>query len=221
MSNWILLQHVSYEGPGLISSEAQNRGAHLQTFRMDKGMFPSMETIDGLIVMGGPMGVYEEEKYPFLNQECRLIETLVRRDVPVLGVCLGAQLLARALGANVFRGQEPEVGFAPVELTTEGKRDPIFQGVSSSIPAFHWHGDTFDLPLGAALLASNANYSNQAFRFGRCVYGLQFHLEPDLPVWAEWRQRLPANLFDNFDQKRITLLEVGRKVIANFFDLAL
>jgi GMP synthase (glutamine-hydrolysing) len=144
----------------------------------------------------------------------------VKRDIPVLGVCLGAQLLAHALGANVFRGQQPEIGFAPVELTTEGRRDVIFNGVPSPVPVFHWHGDTFDLPVGAALLASSANYSNQAFRFGKRAYGLQFHLEPDAPAWAEWRQRLPASLFDDFDRKRIRLREIGRKVIANFFDLA-
>ncbi len=222
MTNWIVLQHVSYEGPGLISVEAEQRGVCLHTVRIDQGAsLPGPDGVEGFITMGGPMGVYEDEKYHFLSQERRLIETLVQKDIPVLGVCLGAQLLAHALGAKVFRGQQAEIGFAPVELTAEGQRDPIFHGISSPVPVFHWHGDTFDLPRCATLLASNHNYPNQAFRFGKHAYGLQFHVEPDSRTWLEWQSHLPIAAFENFEQKRADLLQVGRKVIANFFDLVL
>lgn len=221
MPNWIVLQHVSYEGPGLIVAEAEKRGMCLHTVRIDQGASPpNSDAVEGLIVMGGPMGVYEDDKYPFLEQERKLIATLVQRNTPVLGVCLGSQLLAHALGATVFRGQQPEIGFAPVELTAEGQRDPIFHGVSSPIPVFHWHGDTFELPRGATLLASNTNYPNQAFRVGKRAYGFQFHVEPDSHTWSEWQPHLPVGVFESFEQKHADLLQVGRRVIANFFDLA-
>ena len=222
MTSWSVLQHVSYEGPGLIAAEAEKREMCLHTVRIDQGAsLSNSDAVECLIVMGGPMGVYEGETYPFVSQERRLIETLVQKDIPVLGVCLGAQLLAHALGGEVFRGQQAEIGFAPVELTAEGERDPIFHRVSSPVPVFHWHGDTFDLPRGATLLASNHNYRNQAFRFGKHAYGLQFHVEPDSHTWSEWQPHLPGALFENCEKERADLLEVGRKVIANFFDLVL
>ena len=140
---------------------------------------PEPNEVEGLVVMGGPMGVYETDKYPFLAHECRLIAELIRRERPVLGVCLGAQLLARALGARVFPGHGPEIGFGSVELTKEGKEDPLFGPSGPSFPVFHWHGDTFELPEGATLLASSTQYPHQAFRFGDYAYALQFHIEPD------------------------------------------
>ena len=109
------------------------------------------------------MGAYETDKHPFLAAECNLIAELVRQDRPVLGVCLGAQLLARALGARVFRGHGPEIGFGFVDLTTAGQQDPLFRSSGPSIPVFHWHGDTFDLPEGSTLLASSKDTPTRRF----------------------------------------------------------
>lgn len=222
MISWTVVQHVPWEGPGTISAEAAKRRMPIDVLHVDQAAsLPKAGGIEGLIVMGGPMGVYESQKHPILSAECRLIAEVVRQGTPVLGVCLGAQLLAHALGASVFRGHQPEVGFGFVDLTAAGQRDPIFDGLGTPLPVFHWHGDTFDLPRGATLLASNANYLHQAFRFGNCAYGLQFHVEPDSRTWAEWQMHLPAPVFEGMDQKREQILEVGQAMIVNFFDLAL
>jgi GMP synthase (glutamine-hydrolysing) len=147
---WTILQHVAWEGPGLITVEAQARGLHTDIRRLDLGAhLPRLDDVEGLVVMGGAMGAYETDMHPFLAEECSLIAKLVRRNRPVLGVCLGAQLPARALGARVFPGSGPEIGFGFVDLTAEGKRDVPFGPNGPSVSVFHWHGDTFDLPAEA------------------------------------------------------------------------
>lgn len=220
-SRWVVLQHVEWEGPGIIAREAEKRGGKVDILRLDReGRLPDPDDLDGLVVMGGPLGAYEEDRYPFLRQECELMGAVARRGDPVLGVCLGAQLLARALGAKVFPGHGTEIGFGSIELTQAGENNPIFTGLGRVFPAFHWHGDTFTLPEGAELLASSPMYPHQAFRFGSRAYGLQFHLEPDADTWSAWRDHLPAGLIDEAEAKRRRIEEVGRKVIARFFDRA-
>ncbi len=159
--HWAILQHVAWEGPGLIASLARARGLSVETHRLDLiPTVPNLEDISGLIVMGGPMGAYETEKYPYLAQECALISEMVRRDRPVLGVCLGAQLLAKSLGASVFPGPASEIGFGSVRLAPAASTDPVFAPSDADIPVFHWHGDTFELPIGATLLASSPMYAH-------------------------------------------------------------
>ena len=174
-----------------------------------------------MVVMGGPMGAYETDKFPFLAEECTLIAEIVRRDRPVLGVCLGAQLLAKALGARVFPGHGPEIGFGSVRLTRYGERDGLLAPAGPEIPVFHWHGDTFDLPKGAVLLASSAKYPHQAFRFGEHAYGLQFHVEPDAGVWSAWHEHLPAALIEGSEERRRAVERAGKSIIARFIDIAL
>jgi GMP synthase (glutamine-hydrolysing) len=169
----IVLQHVPWEGPGLITSEAKAPGLCLDVIRLDRGdSIPNSDRVDALVVIGGPMGAYETDKYPYLAEECSLIGELARRNRPVLGVCLGAQLLASALGANMYPGQEAEVGFGSVELTPAAKQDPLSESVEGSVPVFHWHGDTFELPKGAVYLAWSKAYPHRAIRFGSCSFGL-------------------------------------------------
>ena len=219
-NRWVVLQHAEWEGPGMIAREAVRRGFEVDVRRLDRGDdLPTVDDMDGLVVMGGPLGAYEEHRYPFLAGECSLLAEAVRRDHPVFGVCLGAQLLAKALGANVFVGHGAEIGFGVVELNAVARQDPLFASVPDTLPVFHWHGDTFTLPEGAVLLASNRMYAHQAFRFGSRAYGFQFHIEPDADTWSAWRDHLPEELIDDSDGKRNEIEQAGQKIVAGFFDL--
>jgi GMP synthase (glutamine-hydrolysing) len=187
----LVLQHIACEPPAAFEDELRSRGLDLVRVELDEGDgLPDWREFPAIVVMGGPMGAYEEADHPWLVDEKRVLREAVRADVPVWGVCLGAQLLASALGARVYRGDRPEVGLLPVELAPAAADDPVFRGVPGSFPTLQWHGDSFDLPAGATLLASSPAYPNQAFRVGRS-YGLQFHLEVTLDLATEWGE-VPA-----------------------------
>jgi GMP synthase (glutamine-hydrolysing) len=187
----LVLQHIACEPPAAFEDELRSRGLELVRVELDEGeAIPALDEFAGIVVMGGPMGAYDDEEHPWLAGEKRYLREAVGRDVPVWGVCLGAQLLAASLGARVYRGPEPEVGLLPVELTEAAAADPVFGDAPPSIPTLQWHGDTFDLPEGATLLASSPAYPNQAFRFGRS-YGLQFHVEVTPELAAQWGE-VPA-----------------------------
>jgi GMP synthase-like glutamine amidotransferase len=182
----LVLQHIACEPPAAFEDELRSRGLDLVRVELDEGdALPDWREFPAIVVMGGPMGAYDEPDHAWLTDEKRLLREAVEADVPVWGVCLGAQLLAAALGARVYRGERPEVGMLPVELTREAADDPVFAEAPSSFPTLQWHGDSFDLPAGATLLASSPAYPNQAFRIGRS-YGLQFHLEVTLELATEW-----------------------------------
>lgn len=206
----------------MIALEAEKRGFEVEVRHLDRGDdLPHSDQMEGLIAMGGPIGAYEEDKYPFITRECKLLRDVARSGRPVLGVCLGAQLLAKALGANVFPGHEAEIGFGSVKLAPAAKLDRVLAAVGDSVPVFHWHGDTFALPDGAVLLASNRKYAHQAFRFGDCAYGFQFHIEPDAATWLAWREHLPEGLLAESEDKRNRIEQAGKTIIASFFDHAL
>ena len=194
---WLLLQHVAFEGPGALAGAIADAGADLTILRMDRGdSLPHPDAVTdlaGLIVMGGPMSVHDD--LPWLADERTLLRATVESGLPVLGVCLGAQQLAAALGATVARGPAPEYGVGEVHLTTDAIADPVFAPAPSPLPCVHWHGDTFDLPQGAVRLAGNAAYENQAFRVGDRAYGLQFHVEVTAGLAAHWGPHLPPGVF--------------------------
>ena len=172
------LQHVPFEGPGTIRDWATDRGHDLTgTHLYDDESLPDPDTFDWLIVMGGPMSVHDTEVYPWLDVEKELIRTAVDTDRVVIGICLGAQLVAEALGGRVYEADTPEIGWFPVEATDEASRSPLFADLGEVYDAFHWHGDTFDLPEGATRMARTDACANQAFVYGGRVVGLQFHLE--------------------------------------------
>ena len=171
------LQHVPFEGPAAIANWARNQGHALTGTRLDRGDFlPGLAGFDWLIVMGGPMGLADVDKYPWMATELQLIRAAVEAGRPVLGVCLGAQMIAHALGARVYPAPNKEIGWFPVEAI-EGKAANAFDGFPSRFTPLHWHGDTFELPAGAIHLASGPACPNQAFQLGPRVIGLQFHLE--------------------------------------------
>jgi GMP synthase-like glutamine amidotransferase len=194
---WVVLQHAPHEGPGALAPAIRETGADLQLVRIDSGNeVPSPAdagAIAGLVVMGGPMGVHDD--LPWLEAERALIRAAVDEGRPVLGVCLGAQQVAAALGADAVTGPEPEWGVGEVHLTPAARSDPVFGDASSPLPCVHWHGDTFSLPEGAVRLAGNEAYENQAFRVGARTYGLQFHVEVTGSLVAHWGPHLPPGVF--------------------------
>lgn len=161
-------------------------------FGRDPGAEPSLDGYNGLIVLGGPMGVYEASAHPHLNVEMRLIEQALKKNIPVLGICLGAQLIAHVLGAPVRKAPHWEIGWYELHFTEEGRRDALFSSYAASERVFQLHQDMFDPPRGCVHLARTDLCPGQAFRYGERVYGLQFHLEADRPMILRWLHR-PEN----------------------------
>jgi GMP synthase (glutamine-hydrolysing) len=178
----LTIQHVPWEGPHRVLEVC---GAlHVRTVKPLAGQpLPPHEEVAGAVVMGGPMNVDEVERFPALAPEREWLAEAVRRELPVLGICLGAQLLARALGAEVRPGESKEIGFAPVEVSDPD--DPVLGGLAPSTDVLHWHGDVFDLPDGAQPLASSALTEHQAFRLGN-AWGVLFHPEADFALVEAW-----------------------------------
>jgi GMP synthase-like glutamine amidotransferase len=182
----VIFQHVPFEGPGIIADMLEGRGVPFVIIHGYKG-----ETVphtpagySGVISMGGPMSANDDLAY--LEKEKKFLNQAVERDLPVMGICLGAQLLAASVGGKVYPGSEIEVGWGDVSLTDEGRKDPVFAAVQDPMPVLHWHMETFDLPENSFLLASSDKYVNQAFRLGSHAYGLQFHLEATDEMVRDW-----------------------------------
>ena len=188
--NVLVLQHIACEPPGVFEDVLLERGATLCRVELDEGepLPASHDGIDAIVAMGGPMSVNDEAEHPWLAAEKALIARAVRDGVPFWGSCLGVQLLASSLGAQVRRGPTPEVGVLPVYPTPAAADDPVFSGLAWPRPTLQWHQDTFDLPEGATLLASSPEYPHQAFRVGRVAYGVQFHVEVDAAMADAWAQ---------------------------------
>lgn len=217
---WWCLQHVEFEGPALLADALARAGQPLEVCRLDLGhRLPDPAVVAGLVVLGGPMNALDDTHHPHLRAERALLAACVSLQVPVLGICLGAQLLAAALGSAVIRGPEPEIGVGTVELTAAGHDDPVLGGAGCSVPVVHWHEDTVELPPGAELLATSSRYPLQAFRAGPLAYGFQFHvelgpaqhrlLEANMP-----RQHLPS--VEELDP----VARAGRPVLDRFVALA-
>lgn len=188
---FLVLQHIGCEPAAAYGDELAARGLPMDSVLVDQGQpLPDWHDYAGILAMGGPMGTYDEAAHPWLVGEKRMIAEAVGAGTPFWGVCLGAQLLAASLGARVFPGPAPEVGVAEVSLTPGAASDPVFAAAPASFAAFHWHGDTYELPAGAKQLARSGQYEQQAFSFAR-AYGLQFHLEVTPALVAEWG-RVPA-----------------------------
>jgi GMP synthase (glutamine-hydrolysing) len=182
-----IIKHAEIEGPGLIEQCLEEKKLPYEIVALHLGMaLPDPEAVGPIVLMGGPMNVYEEERYPFLNREDLFIKEAIQRGKPVLGICLGSQLIAKALGARVFKAPRKEIGWYDVSLTGEGSTDPLFRAFPKSFPVFQWHEDTFDIPRGAKLLATSDAVPHQAFRYAENAYGLQFHLEVTEVMIREW-----------------------------------
>jgi len=171
-------QHVPFEGLGSIQDWVEAKGHTLTATRFyEDAPLPEIRDIDWLIIMGGPMSTYDENKHAWLRKEKQFIEQAIACKKTVLGVCLGAQLISDVLGAKVYPNRHKEIGWFPIRLTQQGLESPIFEKFPREFDALHWHGDTFDLPADAIWAAESAACQNQAFIYGKNVVGLQFHLD--------------------------------------------
>ena len=176
MMRMAVLQHVEFEGPAAVADWAAGRGFPFRLFHLHcDPTLPSLSDFDMLTVMGGPMSANDEAQLGWLGPEIALVREAIAADKTVLGICLGAQIIAKALGARVYPGSAKEIGWFPVQRTAGSH--PIFDGLPNSFTPFHWHGETFDLPSGAELLAKSKITETQAFALGQRVLGLQFHME--------------------------------------------
>jgi len=182
----LVLQHIACEPPGVFEDVLAERAHELVRVELDEGEPLPAGTWDAIVAMGGPMSVNDEGEHPWLAGEKAAIASHVRAGRPFWGSCLGAQLLASALGARVYPGPAPEVGVLAIELTAAGLDDPVLGALPAAIDTLQWHGDTFDLPEGAVLLASSPAYPHQAFRVGRAAYAVQFHVEVTEAMGEEW-----------------------------------
>ena len=231
----LVLQHIACEQPGAFEDVLTAAGADIHRVELDEGEpLPSWQDYVAIVAMGGPMSVNDDAELPWLTAEKQAIADAVKAGVPYWGSCLGVQLLAASLGARVYSGTQPEVGVLPVTLTEDGRSDPVFAGLPPEFLTLQWHGDTFDLPDGATLLASSPAYPNQAFRVGQTAYGVQFHVEvteqmarewAQVPAYAEYADRVLGaggidRLMTDFDAARERMLEVGRRMFERWVEIA-
>jgi GMP synthase-like glutamine amidotransferase len=183
----LIYTHHPEEGPGLLGRILGERGWEVKEIRIWKGdKIPEPKPFHLLILMGGPMSVNDEELYPFLVEEKAFVRRWVGEEKPTIGVCLGSQLIADSLGERVYKGDKEELGWYELIVTEQGKRDPAFWGFPSPFPVFQWHGETFDLPEDAILLATAQDYPHQAFRYKDSIYAFQFHLEVTEEMIRTW-----------------------------------
>ena len=172
------LQHVSYEGPGYIKAWAKKEGHKFSGTHLFQGeQLPGLKEFDVLVVLGGPMGVSEEHRYSWLTQEKKLVKSCIEEGKKVIGICLGAQLIAQVLGAEVEAMEDQEIGWFPIEWSEEARRHSLFSSFLSKQRVLHWHGDQFELPVGAMGLASSEGCKNQGFIIADKVLAFQFHME--------------------------------------------
>ncbi len=188
----LIVKNIAIEGPGTIEEFLKERGMAYSVLEIYDchAEIPYIRDHSHLVVMGGPMAVYETDEHMYLSLEIALIRSFIKSKKPVLGICLGAQMIAHAVGAEVYAGGTQETGWDRVKLTADGMEDPVMSNIAVDgepiAEVFQWHGDTFDLPKNSVRLSSSSVYDNQAFRYRENVYGLQFHIEVTPGMIREW-----------------------------------
>lgn len=235
MRKVVIFQHVSNEILGTLNPLLKKRGLRIRyvNFERHPDEEPVLDRYNGIVILGGHMGVYEADRYTHIKVEMQLIEKALAKGIPILGICLGSQILAHVLGAEVRKHSEKEIGWHDVHLTEEGQKDPLLSHFKKSEKIFQMHGDTFDIPKSAQHLAYSDLCPGQAFRYGDKVYGFQFHLEVDRAMIDRWLQS-PMNQEDlqnsqgKFTAERISSeteqylehsIDLSQKTFSKFIDL--
>ncbi len=218
----LILLHAESEGPGTLGTFLEARAAQVQILRLFAGekIRRKPEELAAAVSMGGPMNVYEEDRYPFLREETQFLQRAVAAGLPVLGVCLGAQMIAKACGARVRKSPQKEVGWFEVSLTRAGRLDPLLAGLPETFWVLQWHEDMFEVPEGGRLLASAAGCPHQAFRC-RNAYGLQFHVEATREMLSEWfgGREDGRKILEAFDHREQGLALLAERIYSSFWSL--
>ncbi len=183
-----IFRHMAHEGLGSLHGTLLERGCEISHYTVSRTCLKDLDALepDLLLVMGGPIGVHQADYYPFLYEEIRIIKERIAADKPTIGVCLGAQLVAKALGANVYPGEHKECGWYPLTMSDTAKGTVFEHLAPEKTNMFHWHGDTFDLPEGATLMASSEKYKHQIYTYGENILGMQCHPEVTAESLLEW-----------------------------------
>ncbi len=227
----LAIKHIDIEGPGSIAEYLSDAARLISIIDISKGgtLPKDFKYIEAIISLGGPMNVYEEEKYPFLKQEDIFIKKALLHKIPFLGICLGSQLLAKATGAKVTKSPQQEIGWSQVNLTDAGKKDPLFQNLPDELKAFQWHEDMFEIPPNGVLLALSESCPHQAFRVGESAYGLQFHVEVTPKIVDSWiaayaKDDAKSPVFENIRSEFLRIEQTyavqARQMYVNFFNVS-
>jgi GMP synthase-like glutamine amidotransferase len=221
--NVLIVKHIDIEGPGVIEDCLKEEEIPYRILNLESNPpFPNQDDLTHIILLGGPMNVYEEDRYPFLRREDLFIKEAIQRGKRILGICLGAQLIAKALGAKVCKAPVKEIGWYEVSLTEEGEKDPLFFDFPKNFSVFQWHEDTFDLPNGGKGIITSTEVIHQAFRYGENAYGLQFHLEVTEKMIRNWIDEYEAGKADILVETERYLdayRERGKRFFNRFFNL--
>lgn len=224
MSHVLVVQHVEAEGPALLGEAMSTAGLAVRVHRADLDGPPpaDLQSLAGLIVLGGPMSAYRDEEFPTRRAELALLASAVTARLPVLGVCLGAQLLAEATGGVSRPGSVPEVGWGQIQQTEQAGTDTLFGGLPTAFDVLHWHADTYHPPPGAVRLAESDRYPEQAFRLGPAAWGLQFHVELDRAAVGRLASAFPQeaasapDLLADLDARLAQLAPVREQILGRF-----
>ncbi len=227
----LIIKNIRSEGPGTILDFLIERGIHYRMVEMGDGEEPPhIDDYETVIIMGGPMAVYEMDLYPFLKTLEKVINESIKKKKKVLGICLGAQMIAHCLGARVYKGEIAEIGWHDIELTPQGLLDPCMNALSrhprvgdvwKRFKVFHWHGDTFDLPRSTVRLAISSLYENQAFRAHDNIYALQFHIEVNRLLLDEWFRDDPSRdgILESYDSIHTEYTGRAMQFYSRFFNI--
>ncbi|MCF6157562.1 MAG: type 1 glutamine amidotransferase [wastewater metagenome] len=212
----VFIKHITIEGPGTIADFLEDNKIPYTVIDLSLGdkLPKSEKAFQSVISLGGPMNVYEEERYPFLRAEDTFLKRIVEEDVPFLGICLGAQLIAKALGAQVTKNPEKEIGWYRTVLTDHGLNDPLLKGLPEVFKVFQWHGDTFHIPRGGKRLAFSELCQNQTLKYGRNVYGIQFHVEITKDMIVQW-----SDAYKNELESLKSIVSDKQKMLADYSEL--
>ena len=186
MKRVLTIINIADDPTGYIGEILEHHGIAYDIIDAESQPIPNPATYDAMVVFGGPQNANEDEKYPYFVQEKAVLRTAVEQSIPVLGICLGGQMLASVLGGTVRKHTITEIGFSEVQCTEEGRHDPLYEGLGRVQLVYQWHEDTFDIPLGAVRLATSDKTENQAFRYGQNAYGIQYHIELTPTMLDTW-----------------------------------